>query len=309
MMQRIHDVAPGACWAFHMASRGEPDFANGIRRLAEAGCHVILDDARYPTEPMFQNRAIAQAVVQVVSQGIPYFAPAGNYARRSWEAPLVFDPFVFSGFTYHRFGVNSDGSPMGILQFSLLGDGIQRTLVFQEWDEAHFSASGAPGSRSDLDVYFYLTNNLPVARGKDSNIGGNPVETLTVDFFTVHRDGPLPTYLKFVVFGEAPISIEFATNSATLFGHFNVVSAAGVGAAFYNDTPDFGQLPSFLPRAEFPFSCPSRVLACRALNAVTSHVLPVRMVASSHFSPMERVVPTASLVPPLRHRTSRPSPA
>ena len=61
------------------------------------------------------------------------------------------------------------------------GDGIQRTLGFQEWDEAHFSASGAPGSRGDLllDMCFYL-NNSPVARGEDSNIGGNPVEILTL---------------------------------------------------------------------------------------------------------------------------------
>jgi hypothetical protein len=81
MIQLIHDVAPGARWAFHMASRGEPDFANGIRRLAEAGCHVIVDDVWYPTEPMFQDGEIAQALDQVVSQGIPYFASGGNYAN------------------------------------------------------------------------------------------------------------------------------------------------------------------------------------------------------------------------------------
>jgi hypothetical protein len=86
-----------------MASRGEPDFANGIRRLAEAGCHVIVDDVWYPTALMFPDGETAQAVDQVVSQGIPYFASGGNYARRSWEAPLAFDPFVFSGFTYHWF--------------------------------------------------------------------------------------------------------------------------------------------------------------------------------------------------------------
>jgi hypothetical protein len=50
-------------------------------------------------------------------------------------------------------------------------------------------------------------------------------------------------YMKFVVFGQAPISIEFAANSATSFGHSNVVSAAGVGATFYDDTPNFGQSP------------------------------------------------------------------
>jgi hypothetical protein len=198
---------------------------------------------------------------------------------------------------------------VGFLQFSMPGDGIQRTLMFQEWDEAHFSASGAPWSRGDLDVYFYH-NNLPAALGEYSNIDGNPVEILTVDFFIVHRDGPLPTYMKFVVFGQAPISFEFATNSATSFGHSNVVLAASRCFLFYNDTPDFGQSPSFLPRAEFPFCCPSRVLACRALNTLRSQPrLPVRMVASSHFSPMERVIPTASLITALRHRTSRPSPA
>jgi subtilisin family serine protease len=52
--------------------------------------------------------------------------------------------------------------------------------------------------------------------------------------------------MKFVVFGQAPISIEFVTNSATSLGHSNAVSAAGVGATFYHDTPDFGPSPPLI---------------------------------------------------------------
>jgi hypothetical protein len=41
---------------------GSCDFANGIRLLAEAGCHVIVDDVWYPTEPVVKDGEIAQAV-------------------------------------------------------------------------------------------------------------------------------------------------------------------------------------------------------------------------------------------------------
>lgn len=74
-VQLIHDVAPGANMAFHTANGGQAVFANGIRRLAEEGCKVIVDDIFYFAEPAFQDGIIAQAVNEVRSKyDVAYFA-------------------------------------------------------------------------------------------------------------------------------------------------------------------------------------------------------------------------------------------
>jgi hypothetical protein len=148
MMQLIHDLTPGARLAFHTAFHGGANFASSILQLAAAGCDLIVDDIRYYTEPMFQDGIVAQAVDQVASQGIPYFASAGNYARRSWEAPSGFNPISINSFTFHQFGTNSDGSPIVSMRIRMQGNSIRRIFSFQ-WDHPFFSASGAPGSKSD----------------------------------------------------------------------------------------------------------------------------------------------------------------
>jgi hypothetical protein len=119
--------------------------------------------------------------------------------------------------------------------------------------------------------------------------------------------------MKFMVFRQAPISIEFATNSATSLGHSNAVSAAGVGAAFYDDTPDFGQSPPLIKSFSSAGGIPillsksgARLLSPERRNQ-PRFTSPDGGVIT--FSSNMRGVPTASLVPPLRHRTSRPSPA
>src|SRR5579859_2381516 len=55
MMQVIHDVAPGAQLSFTTAVTGEEDFAAGIVALANDGAKVIVDDAEYLDEPMFED--------------------------------------------------------------------------------------------------------------------------------------------------------------------------------------------------------------------------------------------------------------
>lgn len=86
IMELIHDVAPGAAQAFHTASNGQADFAQGIIDLANAGAKVINDDIGYPDEPMFQDGIIAQAVNQVKAMGVAYFSAAGNVGRQSYES-------------------------------------------------------------------------------------------------------------------------------------------------------------------------------------------------------------------------------
>jgi hypothetical protein len=70
MMQLVYDVAPRARLAFRTALLGQVDFAACIVQLAAAGCVVIVDDIIYCAEPMFQDGIVAQAVDQVVSQGL-----------------------------------------------------------------------------------------------------------------------------------------------------------------------------------------------------------------------------------------------
>lgn len=88
MLQIVHDVAPRARLAFATANGGEVNFANNIRALgglagaagAQAGfrADIIVDDVIYPTEPMFQDGIVAQAVDEVAASGISHFSSAGN---------------------------------------------------------------------------------------------------------------------------------------------------------------------------------------------------------------------------------------
>jgi Subtilase family len=253
MMQLIYDVAPGARLAFRTAYRGQASFANGILELAAAGCDIIVDDVIYFAEPMFQDGVIAQAVDQVVSQGIPFFSSAGNQARNSWVAPTGFNPVNISNKTFHQFGTDSNGSPITSLRISVSGDinqrDNQRVLVVQ-WDEAFASVSGPPGSRSDLDFTLRIGSTTFIRNA--NNIGLDPVEvfgfvpsavssntTVTAELSIESFAGPLPTYMKLVVFGQVT-SIQFATQSSTSYGHSNAAQAAGVGAAYYVNTPAFG---------------------------------------------------------------------
>ncbi len=88
MAQIVHDVAPKARLGFATANGGEVNFANNIRALgglpgapnAQPGfrADIIVDDVIYPTEPMFQDGIIAQAVDDVAAAGISHFSSAGN---------------------------------------------------------------------------------------------------------------------------------------------------------------------------------------------------------------------------------------
>jgi hypothetical protein len=254
MIQIIHDLAPNARQAFHTASNGQADFANGIKELAtEARADVIVDDAFYFDEPFFQDGIIAQAVDEVRDMGVAYFSAAGNDGRNSWESGDR--GFVSSGVTGVSGGLRHDFVPGDTLQTVRLGTG--ETTFSLQWDEPFFSVSGAPGSASDLDFVVYHLDGTEFGQegGFDSNIGNDPVEVVTVfnngppvevaiaiELF----DGPPPGLMKYIVFtsfSDPTEVVEFSTQSSTIFGHANADGAGSTGSADWLRTPPFGVSP------------------------------------------------------------------
>jgi subtilisin family serine protease len=250
MAQIVHDLAPGAGLAFHTASRGEANFAEGIRDLAAAGATIIVDDIGYFAEPMFQDGVIAQAVDEVSAQGVSYFSSAGNAARQSYEAPFrpsgAFIDLGYGPLQLHDF----DAGPAVDAWQRVSFNGKNIPFSFQ-WDQPFFSVSGAPGSRSDIDV---CVSTEPSPAGllgcaAVANVGSDPLEiwTLsgsgTVYFAIAHVTGPYPTLMKYIWFSDAISDLEHGTHSPTIFGHPNAAGANAVGAADYRDTPAFGTNP------------------------------------------------------------------
>ncbi len=78
LLEIIHDLAPGANLGFATANGGKAQFAQNIVGLRNAGCDIILDDAFYLTEPVYQDGPIAAAIDQVTADGGIYFTAAGN---------------------------------------------------------------------------------------------------------------------------------------------------------------------------------------------------------------------------------------
>jgi hypothetical protein len=272
MMQLIHDVAPDADLSFHTAFNGLADFAQGIIDLADDGADVIVDDIIYFAEPMFQDGIVAQAVDNVVSQGVAYFSSAGNSAQRSYDAP-----FQASG---ERLFVGDDdrgmlhdfnpgpGGPVDYLQSVTIPVGTTFIAVLQ-WDQPFASncpnpqpPQGCPGPDNDADIYLVEKsgNNLQIVTSSitDNLTTGDPVEVIQFQnpgfFFgedyhimITHFDvvtpqhpqpGPPPGRLNYVWFASPSVTVnEHTTDSPASYGHANASGAEAVGAAFYLDTP------------------------------------------------------------------------
>ncbi len=281
MMQLIHDIAPGARQLFYTAFISEPDFANGIRQLAAAGADVIVDDIIYLSEPMFQDGFIAQAVDDVVAQGVPYFSSAGNNGRMGYQsayrrtAPQTVPVDAFNR-TYrpHDF---DPGPGQDVYQQLLVPAGATISIVLQ-WDENFFSLNGNNGSRNDLDILLFSNppGPQPIAGGMFSggatdNTGRDPLEILRYTnrgisdeianiFIGKRDDGSIdPGFLKYVIFrGNGGVINEYSdsSNNSTIYGHANATGALAVGAADYRQTPAFGVNPPQLESFSSPGPTP-----------------------------------------------------
>ncbi|HSH12524.1 MAG TPA: PKD domain-containing protein, partial [Desulfurivibrionaceae bacterium] len=116
---------------------------------------------------------------------------------------------------------------------------------------------------NDVDIYLVDDDMVIWAESISDNIaGGDPVEVLhftnnlggifgskTTQFHLIiaHFAGPEAGLMKYVLFKSSGVTVqEYHTASATLYGHANAVGAEAVGAAFYLQTPAYGQSPPLL---------------------------------------------------------------
>eukprot|EP00898_Chlorokybus_atmophyticus_P003554 jgi/Chlat1/419/Chrsp10S01470 len=239
MLQLVHAVSPDANLAFHTTLNSEADFAVGIRALAEAGCRVIVDDAIYFSEPMFQNGIIAQAVNHVRSRGVAYFSASGNGAFDSYHGDFVDSGVAgnLRGSKRHQFGVQ--GSKKITSQRFLFGPGV--TIIVLNWDQPFYSASGGAGCRSDVNMYVHTSRSnesdalYVFYPATTPNIGGDAYELLLV-INESFEAGVKPGVLKYVVSADEVSGPEdFVTNSATCYGHACAAGSVAVGAVDYRD--------------------------------------------------------------------------
>ena len=252
MMELIADIAPEAILLFRTAADGVNDFAVGIHELAEAGADVIVDDVLSLTEPWFQDGVLAQAADEVVKDyGIPFFSAAGNNARLSWEGAFQGSGLTLFGGEAHQF---FDGDVFQKLTFT----GQGRIQLNFQWNEPFASASGPPGSASDIDIFLFseegLTTLVPVAQSISNNVGADAAEVLAYRkttsgaknfyLYIELRDGPEPTRMKWISFGVPPIFVEFDTKSGTSVAHKNAAYTAAIGAADWMNTPRLGVSPA-----------------------------------------------------------------
>jgi subtilisin family serine protease len=263
MAEIVHDVAPAAELYFYTAFESETDFANGIVKLTDAGCKVIVDDIYYFDEPFFQDGIITKAIQYAESKGVHYFTAAGNQAQNSsyefkFNPIKVNDPNT-SATTFHKFS-NNPAPKFPNYYLPIFVTPGYRMVITLQWDEPFVSLSGGTGAKTELDIFVYNSEFKPIASGFTNNVGGDPVEIIsdvnneTSGFLFVRvekRSGPNPGKIKMTLNSSAiliPAVNQFkdvykytpGAFASSIVGHSNAKEAFSVGAASYKNTVPFG---------------------------------------------------------------------
>jgi hypothetical protein len=279
MLQIIHDIAPGAELLFHTAQPSETHFANGIRSLRDARANIIVDDVYWPNQPFFQDGHAAQAVDEVVANGVAYFSAAGNDSRNSYEAPFRNSKRQVPGTEGFAHDFDPDGS-VDTHQRITIRRGLSMSISLQ-WDSPFYSVSPHNGAVNDLNIYLLDEAGNVVSQATNRNDRTHqrdPVEVLTFtnnsastnfDLVITSPRGEFPNRLKYIIFDNTGTTTikEFETDSPAVFGHAAARGAMAVGAAFYGDTPEFGTSPATLE--DFSSIGPTTLLFDRAGNRAT----------------------------------------
>ena len=114
MLEIVHDLAPGAELGF-CGPATSLEFVTCVEDLASKfKADIIVDDLGFTLEPYFEDGMVAQAVIQVMANGVLYTTAAGNDAQSHHEANFIASSVActFNGnpCQYHDFGLGA-GEP------------------------------------------------------------------------------------------------------------------------------------------------------------------------------------------------------
>ncbi|MDT4292253.1 S8 family serine peptidase [Methylomonas sp. MO1] len=256
MLEVIHDLAPGANLLFHALGDSPGDLTQALNRVADHGAQIIVDDAVYFSEPMFQDGPASQMIDRLVAErGVAVFSSAGNAGLNSYQSVFADSgryPLGEKHGVAHDF--NPDPNKTDTCQTITVGADAF-TILSLQWDEPAKSISGGKGSTSDLDVVVYddpackHVSQAWVIGGSTDNLGGDPVEVVgfdnkgnrsrkTVGLKILKVAGLAPNLLKYILSGsslpsEHPSIDEYRNAPKTIasaFGHANSASVFSVGA-------------------------------------------------------------------------------
>ena len=259
MAQLVHAIAPGAQLFFATDGQGPVDFADSIKRLAAAGCQIIVDDITEAGVPWFQDGVVAQAVNAAVRDaGVTYLTSAGNFARNSYAADfqsvaassiddLPTELSEIAGLGLHDF---DPGPAVDVFQRVQIPAGTDKIRLTMQWNQP-WGANAA-----DVDLFVYAADGQTLLTridgshqtGGDPVLGGSmsvPAGLDEVQLVIGHAGGVSPGYLKYLTY-HTTLEAEYATGSSTIVAHANSATAAAVGASFYFRTPAYRQTPAGL---------------------------------------------------------------
>jgi hypothetical protein len=270
MLQLVHDIAPGAALGFATGFPGQLNFANNILALWQSfHADIIVDDLRYPDEPMYSDGA--QTVDTVAASGAAYFASGGNSGIEAYEAvyqPVPFDiakrqlaaagsnvkldqiPPAIRPKSLHLFGSEADGDRPSVVQ--RLTSFIENEVVLQ-WDEPFLLGK----VRTDFNIYVFDSSgnwidpndpNTPVFYSTDNNLetdepfefallpplpGDMEGDLNATDFQIVigkMNDGPAQ-HIKYVV--DDGLGISQREGAPSAWGHSAAQGGQSVAAVYY----------------------------------------------------------------------------
>ncbi|KAF6252239.1 peptidase S8/S53 domain-containing protein [Scenedesmus sp. NREL 46B-D3] len=259
MAELICFVAPEAKLYFYTAFDGEADFANGIIRLKDVGCQVIVDDIAYYAEPEYSKGYLTQAVDIVQSAGVVYVGAAGNWQGSAFEVAAARWTNDASNGGRRLLAFGSEAS----LEIKVTG----RTIFALHWDEPSYAyTNGSAAAQSDINLFLCPTRTLSAACKAGENSDNNGDATIqggaAVEYMDIHG----VTYYLFVELLDtqrpdsdamrlkmrtwagsvAIIGTGSGLNmlAPTLTPHVNAAGALAVGAAAYKLTPGYGSNPA-----------------------------------------------------------------